>query len=118
MKNVRFWDYVGYRNGYVKLTLKPGESIVHHGGGESDEGWAWWSNTYTYNEEEGIIELRMGANGSDCDGPYSSCQDMWCPIDRLDAREASEGPMKRPPSPKWERGEYFQRDYFAEAMGY
>jgi len=113
--NVRFWDYVGWRNGYVKITLKPGQSLEHHGGGRTDEGYCWWANTYVYDAEAGIVTYYAETESSDCDGPHSSCRELWCPVDKLAGRD----PYKNSPRcPLWTEGEYRQRDYFAESMNY
>jgi hypothetical protein len=108
-KNARFWVWHG--EGYVKLTLKPGQSLSVSRGGPTDEGYYYRSTTWTHEGE--TVERADYSEASDCDGRLDSHCTCVCPIEKL--REPSDISV---PLPEWERVNAGQRDYAAEAAGY
>jgi len=158
-KNIRFWDYVGYSNRYIKITLKPGQTLTHHGGGPTDEGYFWWANEYTYKDRgvaglgwEPMVKLAQHSGGRDCDGPSSSSSIVVSSLDKLADRhprklecrcganqnkcwtenqvlipwvheercEAEYIPKEKQGEsiPRWVEIDAWQRDHYAESMGY
>lgn len=117
-KNARFW--VWHNNGWVKLTLTPGQSVSFHTGGETEEGWSHEHSVYTHTGEE--VESSHGTEGCDCDGRHSWSSESYCHLDDLKARDAYEcNPIdenKGIMAPEWTRGSSRQYDQFAEMAGY
>jgi hypothetical protein len=120
--NARFTAYI---NGdYVRLTLKPGQTLNHHEGGLTDEGY---SHTHTSWSYDGLHVTRDSHNdSSDCDGRLTSSHEQSCPVGLLRAHRADYGFWsdtgecwsKGPPMPEWQHEGSDRRDYRAEAMGY
>lgn len=115
MKTARFWTY---HHGYVKISLRPGQTLNHTAGGIHEEGW--WSESTTWRHDGDTVVCQHATDGADCDGRLSTHNETFCPLDRLTAREPfdRDGLPARAMLPEWERGESGQRDYAAEAMGY
>ena len=67
-RNARFWQHVG--GGFVKLTLRPGESMAWSRGGRDEEGWYREWKRWTH-VGDGIVN-EAGADGADCDGRIST----------------------------------------------
>lgn len=115
-RNVRFWTW---QKGWVKITLRPGQSLTTHRSYHNGEGWSWEAVTWTHDHE--TVTREWGSGGTDCDGRHSSCGKDCCPLDRLAAIESKVGyPQNEPPiyRPDWQDAEQWQRDYAAEAAGY
>ena len=111
-RNARFWEYI---NGdYVKLTLRPGQSLSWSTGYRTEEGWhsegAQWTHT-----GDGV-SCQSGTDGVDCDGRLSTHCDSFVPLDKLRERPDAEGLGIL--FPQWEKIDGGQRDYAAEAAGY
>lgn len=107
--NARFLVYVN--DGMVKLTLRPGQRLSWSTGGPDEEGWHSEGETLEY--RDGGIHCVAWTDGRDCDGRMSTERLLFCPLERLKAREY-EGLLL----PDWERVSSSQRDYQAEAAGY
>ena len=46
-RNARFWVYSGNaEGGWVKLTLKPGQTLTHASGGPCDEGYSYREDSW------------------------------------------------------------------------
>ena len=134
LRNVRFWQWV---NGdYVKLTLSPRQELRHSDGGPTDEGYHSEHEVWRYELPE-RINLERHSYSKDCDGPheyhsythfligneakkevcsnevYGSNSDIQAPEPRnLDTH----GATIRMPEYGQETG--YQRDVYAEMMGY
>lgn len=113
MRNARFWAYVNFD--FVKITLRPGQTLEHLEGGPNDEGFCWEANVWTHTGDRVTNECTRWA--SDCDGRTESYQDYEASLDELNCGSS---PMDDPSIkfPSWSPGISSQRDYSAEAMGY
>lgn len=109
--NARFWIYW---NGNVKITLAPGETITLSGGGRTDEGYQFHSETYSFDGYE--IECSLERHGRDCDGPFESQSVCTTTMEQLTSVQGICDPTIY--YPQWERANYRQRDTYAEMMGY
>lgn len=83
MKNIRFWAYV--HNGWVKITLKPYQTLTHHYSYRHDEGRSYEAVKYTYEAKQQIVLRDWINGGTDCDGPCSQSGIDSCPVDQLHA---------------------------------
>jgi hypothetical protein len=108
--NARFWTWVN--DGWVKLTLRPQETLTWAEAHLADEGWASEAMDWRY-DGDGIHRSSYQA-GRDCDGKMEWWGEDYCPLEDLAAIEATDGTLR----PAWERKSASQRDYSAEAMGY
>jgi len=107
--NARFW--VWWRDGAVKLTLRPGQALGAEWSGRHEEGWAYEAERWAY---DGRVVLRVSvSDGTDCDGRMSDSTTCACPLTRLRDRDVDGLHF-----PEWEREKSSHRDYAAEAAGY
>lgn len=122
LPNARFWAWE--RDGWVKITLKPGQTLSYGGGGLTDEGHSWFHQEYEYDESWPCVFSRHSNGGSDCDGPYEHHSEAACLLANLSAvppriadpeYQLEEIPFARP---DWQQGLRSQRDHYAEAAGY
>lgn len=119
-KNARFW--VNYGNGFVKLTLKPGDEVSFGWVTPHDEGWSSRHIELSYDED--VVTKTVYTDGRDCDGRLSSTTVLSCHVDKLrklapyDANDPDYCPEPGAKFPDWEKKRYRQRDYTAERMGY
>lgn len=114
-RNARFWTWEN--NGWVKLTLKPGESLTHATCGPTDEGYFRESSTWSY--EDDIITCDYHSFERDCDGPMERNVMLECNVANLASiPECNDEYGYNPPRPDWEKVNSRQRDYYAESMGY
>lgn len=120
--NARFWIYW---NGWVKITLRPGERIVLHHGGPTDEGFIYHEEAYLYGDGRVICDAET--HSRDCDGPLSTYRSDICQVAELNDREwdaddlewrSERGRFTPPSRPLWRKESASQRDHYAEAMGY
>lgn len=66
-RNARFWDWVN--NGWVKITLKPGQSLSHHRHSKDEEGYSYEHTEWNYFVDgEDEITRNWISGGRDCDG--------------------------------------------------
>ena len=127
IRNARFW--VSHNDGWVKLTLKPDQSLEVYQRHATDEGWSSSWECWTHQGDSVLRECE--ADGCDCDGRSSSSHEDECPLDQLVvvphvkqcaySDEFPDGWMPdddAPLTPAWEKVGSRQRDYAAEAAGY
>jgi hypothetical protein len=115
MKNARFW--ICAPESYVKVTLRPGQSISFSHGGPHEEGYSYTHESYTYDEERGGIVREHDTNARDCDGRIDRSSADFCFLHLLTAgQEGYQDSAVR--LPRWEDMRASQRDYSAEAAGY
>lgn len=128
MKNARFWTWIN--GAWVKITLRPGQSLEWNTFEYTDEGWAASDEVWEY--EDGVIVNHMASSGTDCDGRIDHYYSRFCHVDDLSAIGAqtrlwqnwiNDEPVfhsdgECPPRPDWQEGESSQRDYYAESMNY
>ena len=111
--NARFW--VQNADDFVKLTLRPGQSLSHSQGRPTDEGWASLARTWSYDLPEFLVRCEYVDDEVDCDGRLTRGVELECPLHRLEALTFN----ATPPLPFWEkRAPSWQRDYQAEVAGY
>jgi hypothetical protein len=119
-KVARFWAWENH--GWIKLTLRPGESVFFHESGETEEGWQSYSCSYTFDGDE--VELETHKSSRDCDGPHQETSVVSCALENLRAREPwKRGDVDYEPEngamlPLWAPKQHWQRDTYAERMGY
>lgn len=116
--NARFW--VWECDGWVKLTLKPGQTLRYCYGGPHEEGYSYSEQEFEYDADEMVVISRYTNNSRDCDGPLDYRSESHCRIDELQAEppDTDDPYGPRPARPNWQKGESCQRDHYAEAMGY
>src|SRR6267142_3393798 len=73
--NARFWVW---RNGWVKLTLRPEQQLSSFRAQRTEEGWASeaesWEHTGTH------VVREWCQRGRDCDGVLEQCGMDHCPL--------------------------------------
>lgn len=119
--NARFWIYW---NGWVKITLRPGEEIHLAQGGRTDEGFSRGYASYIHDGD--CVRSELSTDSRDCDGPLSTESNWLCPLENLnkawreeDAVWRDEEGYSAPPSkPEWIKESAWQRDVYAEMAGY
>lgn len=121
-----FWVFVN--EGFVRLSLKDGQSIEHTTGGPTDEGYYHDCEKWTRDGE--IIIREFVSWEADCDGRFETHSTPTAHIEELERNEQYEAVQDddgwhMPESgriicltPEWVRGRSGQRDYSAEAAGY
>ena len=126
--NARFWEYI--HDGWVKLTLRPGQGLSHWHGAPDDEGYSREENSWAHLGDHVTNVWHFDAR--DCDGRISRSGASQCPLDRLQQHPAVIGDWRafdlHPPDPNiysttllrpaWQKLNCRQRDYSAEAAGY
>lgn len=80
-KNARFWVF--HRGHWVKLTLKPEQTVNHGYSYDNGEGWSWEASTYVYRANSGLIFHKWESGGSDCDGRHSTNGRRACHVEKL-----------------------------------
>jgi hypothetical protein len=109
-KVVRFW--VWHTDGYVRLTVRNGQSLTWVSRGPTDEGWSERGEIWRY--DDGVLVNESWTDGRDCDGRFATGDEFMCPWTDLAAHVTPD----KVGTPKWTRLRAGQRDYSAEAMGY
>lgn len=113
MRNARFWTWLN--GAYVKLTLKPGQTLSWGQGGPTDEGWSSVEESWELSEDGEVIVRECVTDGSDCDGRLTQGTTMIASADGATFCDyAGDGHFR----PDWQRDDAWQRDQYAEAMGY
>lgn len=121
-QNARFWIWWPPAEGFVKLTLKPGQAVAIRYGGRHEEGWSHHLETYYHNNEygpdnlDGIVEHWVCDEGRDCDGYSSHEAEYTCRMGDLATNAHDDYPGIL--TPYWVRKDERCRDEFAEAAGY
>ena len=127
---VRFWTWEC--SGWVRLTLRYGQSLNWHYYAPDDEGYSSGGFTLTYElADDGftlIVKREWGSRGRDCDGPISSSGATFFPLCNRAAVPAyveTGEPIPRDSHdhiiyrPHWQEYRATQcHDAYAEAAGY
>lgn len=114
-RNARFW--VWECGGWVKLTLRPGQSLSYAWFRTADEGWD--SERVTWSHTGNAVECESDSSGADCDGRLDRSSLVSCPLAELQSDPVEADNSGRSIfRPNWERVSASQRDHFAEAAGY
>ena len=103
--------------GWVKITLKPDQSLTWIAGEMTEEGPSWQMERF---EHVGTSIVNTSATwGSDCDGRHESHCSNEAAYHELSARLFSSYPDGEYYAvPIWHKLESGQRDHTAEAAGY
>lgn len=133
-RNIRFWAFINLD--YVKITLKPGECWEHWDNHITDEGYHNEVERWRY-ELPDRINLESHTYSADCDGPHEDhsythiligdedkgkdavatvYNHDTCEIEEVDRAIDSHGATIR--MPKYSGKRAWQRDIYAERMGY
>lgn len=112
-RDARFWTYLN--GGLVKLTLHTGETLRWMQTRATEEGYSTTCETWEFDGR--IVYNACDSYDSDCDGPHESHADYLCHVNDLHAGYAIHA---QPGShyPSWVRTNAYQRDVYAESMGY
>lgn len=122
---VRFWTWEA--GGWVRLTLRPGQTLTRTEGGPADEGYHFSVTTWTHEGDR--VRRECSAWGRDCDGGYGYESADVCPLDELAAVECrdvtappgddGEHPLLPFRRPAWAEDEAVRVfDEYARAAGY
>jgi hypothetical protein len=111
-RNARFWVYI---NGRIKITLKPGQKLSYSFGHATDEGYH--SEHYEWEYIDGIVSETFDSSSRDCDGPLCRSCDFLCEYNELHSRIVNIDGVEED-YPQWKKTSDYQRDVYAEAMGY
>jgi len=112
-RNARLWIYYSPGDTWVKLTLKPGQTLAYGDSYSHDEGWTSTGSRYTHEGEH--LMLEWFSDGTDCDGRLSQSGTLYCAIGKLQTKPSIDGQHMMP---EWQELNSRQRDYAAETMGY
>ena len=104
--NARFREWIN--EGWVTITLSPGEELNWGRGGQTDEGWE--STRYSWLLEGGNIHRTIVYDGADCDGRLTRFNECMARVEDI----STDGKRRV----EWASFESSQRDYAAEAAGY
>lgn len=78
-RNARFWEWIN--NGWVKITLRPGQSLSHSKYSTDEEGYSAELTSWIHDGDE--IRREWNTSARDCDGQISRNGSEVCPISRL-----------------------------------
>lgn len=109
-KNARFWYFA---NEWVRLTLKPGQTLTYTSGGQTDEGYDVTEWHFIYDGEYVAVEVSRDAR--DCDGRMQDFGEMECPVSQLATEWNDYGNVF---VPDWQRRDHYRLDHSAIAAGY
>ena len=101
---MRFWITHPRTGGLVRLNVT--RPLRHTTGGPCEEGYEYWSSRWWIDHQ---LNWDSFFAGKDCDGPIERYAELAAPID---------GPLRAGLFPAWDLADSYQRDFFAEEMGY
>lgn len=110
--NVRFWTYLN--QGWVKLTLKQGQTIRHGKAWLTEEGYDSYAREWQHNGDK--IGYVYHSAGRDCDGSHSETQYLSNSVPmKFEENEYSPSGMV----PDWSRAKpSYCYDQFAQMANY
>ena len=115
-RNMRFRVFIN--GGWVKLTLRPGQSLSWGRSGPDEEGYSFESVTW---EAIATGVMRSSSSGGrDCDGYTEHSQSSYCPEEALWAEVVPSEAFPEDPvyCPRWEGKEEEVYDQYAQLDGY
>lgn len=117
--NARFYVYVN--KDWCKLTLKKEQKVEIRRGGPTEEGYYAFADIYEFDGDHVHHEHHYYAK--DCDGPFEKHSYYICPVSDLKKLEPEEiefdgCTLSLPARPDWQEVSSYQRDIYAEMMGY
>jgi len=119
LKNARFWVFL--HGSYVKLTLRPGQSLYHWWGRPTDEGYEAEYERWTYETlsfQPGYIRRTIERDARDCDGRHGYSSELTCDLDKLDSRKVERRGRFPMYMPDWQKERAEVYDQFARMMNY
>ena len=112
--NARFLIFI--HGSDVKVTLKPGQTLIWFTAERTEEGWT--SESHEYELQDGMVRRIMFFDGRDCDGRMTQTYKDYCPVSQLHDHEFTDDRGMTTLYPAWQKVSARQRDYTAESMGY
>ncbi len=120
-RTARFW--VWGPDGWVKLSLAPGQRLTHESGGPHEEGWSHtrieWAHLGEY------LTYTQETHSQDCDGRLdryweatATSLETYYDHHHHRTNEYQQSGTLVGLRPVWEDEKASQRDHTAEAMGY
>jgi hypothetical protein len=111
--NARFWVFAN--NGFVKITLRPDQSLTWGWSARHEEGWS--SEVVTWTHTGTAVERERSCDGRDCDGRTSEDQITACALDALATWDTT---LPDAPGlvPTWDDVRTSRYDEYAEGMNY
>ena len=122
MKNVKIPVYLN--GGRAWLKLRPGQRLSWDKYEPHDEGWSYYAESWELSADGTTLYLESYSEGADCDGRMSSGSKYHASAFIADWRpnihflQWTPDGYTAPLSPNWTEADAWQRDQFAEAMGY
>lgn len=111
-RNARFWFW--WNGSFVKLTLRPEQTLRFHTSKPTDEGFSYEINEFTHEVDR--VLLRWESGGRDCDGTTTQAGKSAADLDKLAVTSHEEHGIK---TPDWQAaGRTRVYDQFAQAAGY
>jgi hypothetical protein len=86
MKTARFWVWIN--DGWVKLSIPPGEPWEWCHAHPTDEGWS--SESIRWTNDGQCVTREWCDDGVDCDGRLTRSGSDYCPIEQLRANAVCE----------------------------
>jgi len=129
-KKARFWFLHPCTCEWVKITLKPGQSLSWHHFQTTDEGFSEKSIELRYlcNWNPPVVKAEEFNRSRDCDGVMHNGFEVFSLIDELSAEDRPIEFWNRKTNtldverwirvPNWKKLREYQRDFTAEAAGY
>ncbi len=112
-KTCRFWTYI---RGWVRIKIRPGQTLRHYRSSRHDEGWTSESNEWTLDETGEELQRTVVSDGRDCDGRLTQGCTQFAIAGQRDVYTEESGESYA--RPVWIDSKAWQRDSYAEAMGY
>lgn len=109
----RLWLYIN--NDFVKVTLKPGQTINWYESHPTEEGYHFTQIAVEYDGED--VYLTEVDGGRDCDGQLEHTYKMGCSLANLRA-DPIDIKMETIPRPKWEHEPTRVYDQYAQLANY
>lgn len=113
VRNARFWIY--WNGGFVKLTLRPEQSVEMAHSEPNDEG-GYSAKYESYRHDGDGVYNEWERSGRDCDGSHSEGGASFASLDKLAVVGHEEEKLL---TPEWEKARNTRcYDQYAEAMNY
>lgn len=122
MNNVKLPVWVNNAEAWIKL--KPGQTLSWEKCEPTDEGWNYYAESWELSADGQELRHQYVSDGADCDGRLRSGGEYIAAASRHNWRpnpykiEWTPAGYVSPLYPDWISRDEWQRDQFAEAMGY
>ena len=119
--NIRIWIY--WNEGIVRITIPRDGSFEVIRGGQTDEGWSSYGETFEHDSYDDTITRTCCNDGRDCDGRLTSVSVFKWTVGNGTTQMhqfTDDGGLVLVPErqPDWITENGYQRDEYAEAAGY